>query len=150
MKRLLPDKLGMLYHSVLYDRMVSFAHEKTPEFPAEIAVNKWLNRFYSYDPLIHILIDCNDNGIIIGHAILEIQEAFNRRIVTCYQLQQDSNNTKVSQIDTAMEYLDKLKAEVQADCIMLVVDKNASLYKKRYGYNKSREVLLKYDSTTSE
>ncbi len=145
MQRLYPDKLGMLYHAPLFDRMVVFAKERTPEFPAEIVVNKWLERFYSGDPLIHIIVDLDEKGLLIGHAILEILEMYGTRALTCYQVQSDFRH-KTGFDAEAFEYIDKLMQETNCQCMLVVIEKNAQMYKKKYGFQKSREVLIKWSN----
>lgn len=141
--RLKGDRLAMLYHYALYDRMTKFAKEHTPEFSCDAVVKKWLDRLYLDDDSLHIVVDINENGDIQGHAVLDVQEAFGNRILTCYQLSSDVRVSK-SHIDEAMEYIDKLCSEIDASCTMIIVEKNANVYKKKYGFNRVREVLIKW------
>lgn len=141
MMRLRPDRLGRLFYNSLYERMVKFATEHTPEFPADPVVHKWLSRFYNFDPLIHIVIDMDESGNIVGHALFEIQKGLGFTVLTCHQIYHDS--PKQGGIDEGMEYLDKLAVEVGATCIAVMVEKNANLYKKKYGFDTVRQVLIK-------
>lgn len=142
MQRLYPDNLGRLLHDPLYQRLISFGIQYTPEFPIIPVVNHWLNLFYNDDPNIHILIDYDSTGIS-AHSFIMIQEAFNQRVVMCHQVQDDKRSgTFISEI---MEYLDKLKSESGAYCIMANVPKNSKVYEKKYGYTIARAVMIKGD-----
>lgn len=143
MQRLLPDKLGMLYHAPLYERMVAFAKENTPEFPAEIAVSSWLQRFYAGDEHIHIVVTFNDDGAIIGHALMEIQNLYNIRVLLCHQVQRDKGAGGKDDHDVGMEYIDKLRESTGAICSLVTVAKNSKVYEKRYGYKILRTVMIK-------
>lgn len=145
MQRLLPDKLGRLYHAVLYDRMVAFATENTPEFPCEQIVMTWLQRFYAGDEDIQIIISTDATGNLTGHAVLEIQDRFGIRALLCHQACHDKGSgDKFHQgMAEAIEYVDKLRDTSGAVCSMMTVGKNAKVYEKKYGYKVLRTVLIK-------
>ncbi len=144
LQRLLPDSLGMLLHHQLYTRMVAFGKLYTPEFPIEPVVTTWLQRFYNSDPRIHILINLSSEMLITAHAILEIQEAYSTRVISCYQAQHDRNDRAI--IDQGFEYMHKLRDEVGAHCVVINAGKHTKAYQKQYGYRIARTVLINYIS----
>lgn len=154
MQRLLPNKLGMFYHAALYDRMVAFAKENTPEFPYEPVIRKWLERFYNGDDNLHILVKIDDKGEIVSHGVIDIQEAHGVRVVLCHQMSHD--NVKMSKVDMlaafaeAIEYVDKLRDSSNAVCSMITVSKNSKVYEKKYGYKVLRTVMIKVSSEEVE
>lgn len=140
MQRLLPDKLGRILHDQLFNRLVSFAENYTPEFPAELFATLVLKRFYEGDENLHIVVEIDDRLSISGHAVLDIQEAFGVKVLTCYQFAHDKAN--LAKMEPAIEYLVKLANETGASSIKLDVAKNSSVYKK-YGFEQARTVLLR-------
>lgn len=150
MQRLLPDKLGMLYHAPLYERMLAFAKENTPEFPAEIAVSKWLQRFYGGDNTVHIIVDMNDSGELIGHAFIELQNIEGIKVLLCHQMAWQKGTAKSADIDRGMEYLDKLRDNTEAVCSLITVEKNSKVYEKKYGYKILRTVMIKVSEVEHE
>ena len=140
MQRLYPDNLGRLFHDPLYSRLVAFGTQYTPEFPIIPVVNHWLNLFYNSDPTVHILVNQDATGIT-AHSFIIVQEAFNQRVVMCHQAQDDKRSGTF--IPEVIEYLDKLKVESSAECIMINVAKNSRVYEKRYGYTMARSVMIK-------
>lgn len=147
MQRLYPDKLGMLYHAALYERMVAFATTNTPEFPCEQVVATWLQRFYAGDDCIHIVVRLSDDGVIVGHAVIEVQESYGIKVILCHQVSQDkgalSPSEFVSETDAGIEYLDKLRDQHGAVCSLITVEKNSKMYEKKYGYKILRTVMIK-------
>lgn len=143
MQRLFPDKLGMLYHAPLYERMVAFAKANTPEFPAEIAVSAWLERFYAGDDRMHIVVSFNDDGAIIGHALVELQTIHGIQAILCHQLSHEKGTASVTDINEGMEYIDKLRDTTQSVCSLITVAKNSKVYEKKYGYKTLRTVMIK-------
>lgn len=150
LQRLLPNKLGMFYHAPLYDRMIAFAKENTPEIPCEPVIRKWLERFYSGDDNIHILVKFNDNGEMISHGVIDIQEMYGVRVILCHQMAHD--DIKMTKADMsiafaeAIEYVDKLRDTYDAVCSMITVAKNSKVYEKKYGYKVLRTVMIKVSS----
>lgn len=152
MQRLLPNTLGMLYHAELYKRMIDFAKANTPEFPCEPVVRKWLDRFYSGDNNIHIIISTNDDGALTGHAVVDVQESYGIRAVLCHQAAHDKVNgdSVYKGMAEAIEYVDKLRDTTDAACSMITVGKNSKVYEKKYGYKTLRTVMIKVSGELEE
>ena len=134
------DNLGRALHALLYLRLRDFCIEHTPELPAEPFVNVVLNRLYNGDPLLHVLVEL-ENNTIVAHAIIDIQEAFGNKVVYCHQLQRDKPD--ISAQDELMEAVDKLADYHNAVCIAFSVTKNSKVYEKKYGYTHARSVMIK-------
>jgi len=137
-------------HAALYQRIHDFCTKYTPEVPAEIVVNAWLNKLYTSDLRFHMLVHFDDNFNIIEHAVVEVQPAFNVMTVQCHQAQLDKPS--ISHAVQLMEYLDKLKAEVNAACIVFSMSDNRYVkqFEKRHGYKVFRTILIKTDSEAEE
>jgi len=137
MQRLENNSIGRLLHHLLYQRMVAFANEYTPEFPAESVVQFWLNEFYNGNGNYHILVDIDSNYNIKAHCVLIDNETFGLKTVICYQIK-DDNKTKTF-IDDCFTYADKLPVHA----IMFSVQKNSKVYQEKYGYIPIRTVMYK-------
>lgn len=144
MIRLCNDNLGRMLHAPLYARLRAFCLEHTPEFPAEPVVNTWLQRLYNSDPTFHILVTLNDEYIITEHAVIDSQIAFGKTIIQCHQAELDKSN--VANANEIMEYLNKLRAETNADCIVFSLAKYSKAFEKRWGYKIFRTVMIKSDT----
>lgn len=140
--RLTNDNGGRLLHSILYDRMYKACVELNPEMPANAVVNAWLTQLYNSDPSMHVLVNL-ENGTVTEHAVITINEAFGVRVVYCHHIVKDKP-TK-DNVAYYMEYLDKLKEQVNASLIAFSVAKNAKVYEKQYGYKSIRTVMIKSD-----
>jgi hypothetical protein len=139
--RIGPTPLGMLLHKDIYDRMVRFASEYTPEFPAEPVVTQWLQRAYAGDESMHILVTLNEGVKITGHIVVEIQSVYGYKAVWCHQAYGDKNNT--STVDAGVEYIEKLCAQSRAVCSLFTVVKYNKALEKKYGYRTIRTVMIK-------
>lgn len=151
MIRIYNDNLGRALHSVLYQRLHAFCTKYTPEFPPEPVVNTWLSRLYNSDPTFHLLVNMNDKFEITEHAVVDVQVNFNLVTVQCHQAQLDKPS--ISHAVELMEYLDKLKAETNAVCIVFSIadSKHAKTFEKRHNYTVFRTVLIKTsDNSESE
>lgn len=147
-QRLLNDALGRLLHQQLFDRMVKFCEQYTPELPAVPVVTIWLSRFFQDDANIHILVTLSDNYVITGHNFIEVQEAFGYRVVVCHQAQADKGSS--GSLDEGIEYIDKLRETIGAYCSLFTVTKHIKGLEKRYGYKLARTVMVKYESDNDE
>lgn len=139
--RIQADALGRLLHHQIYARMVAFAQEYTPEFPAEPIVTAWLNRVYSGDEKMHVLVTLNEQTVITGHIVVEVQDVYGYRAVWCHQAQGDKGNN--STVDKGVEYVEKLCALTGAVCSLFTVVKNVKMLEKKYGYKTMRTVMVK-------
>jgi hypothetical protein len=115
----------------------------TPEFPAEVAVNNWLSRLYQGDTSIHILVELDDKYNITEHALVDISQFLNIKVIHCHQAQHDKPS--ISHAVELMEYLDKLCEHEQASCIIFSIadPKHAKTFEKRHNYKILRTVLIK-------
>lgn len=146
MIRLRNTNFARAIHQLLYERMVPLCVEYMPEEVARLLVSDWLNRLYSDDPSIHILINMNDeNTAIVEHAVIEVQTALNGavKIIMCHQCQHDK--PLLSHIGEGIEYMDKLAVELNATCKMIYVSKHSKALEKKYGYHSVRTCMVKYD-----
>jgi hypothetical protein len=139
--RLTNDAFAMTLHLSLYKRMMDFCAQHTPYFPAEPIVTAWLQRLYSGDTTLHILIRLDDDFNIVDHAVIDVQEGHGFRAVHCYQVQADKPG--LDKINEGIEYIDKLCAEVNAVCSVMFVQKNAKAIEKRYGYRPMGTMMIK-------
>ena len=139
--RLQNDKLGRLLHDVVYQRIINFCTEYTPEIPAQVIADTWMQRVYNNDNNLHIILDLDGQYNVLGHAVIDLQDHFGYKVVHCYQVQGDK---KGSMLETAfgMEYLDKLAASVGAYYTIFYVKKNIKALEK-YGYKAARTAMLK-------
>lgn len=144
MIRLGNDNLGRMLHASIYARLRNFCVQHTPEFPPELVVNAWLQRLYNSDPTFHLLVTLDDSYKIIQHAVIDIQDAFGKVFIQCHQAQTDKPN--VAQTDEIMEYLEKLKADTQAACIVFMTTRPTKAFEKKWGYKIFRTVLIKTNS----
>jgi hypothetical protein len=138
----------MLYHADLYDRMLAFANEVTPEIPAEPIVKRWLERLFNGDRNLHVIISTDSKGSLTGHAVVDVQEAYGIRAVICHQASHDkgSGDSFHKGMAEAIEYVDKLRDSTGAVCSVINVAKNTKVYEKKYGYRISRTVMIKVSS----
>lgn len=150
MIRLHNDNLGRGLHKALFDRLYNFCVKHTPEFPAEIAVNNWLGRLYQSDNTIHILVELDDKFAIIEHALVEVSTFLNIKVIHCHQAQHDKPS--ISHAVELMEYLDKLKEQENASCIIFSIadPKHARQFEKRHNYKILRTVLIKVDEGSED
>ena len=142
-QRLQNDQLARLLHSQLYDRMIAFCEQYTPEVPAEAIVTTWLNRLYNNDSNLHIHVTLDANYKITGHTVIDVQEAYGRKVVWCYQAQADKGNSTT--LDEGVEYIEKLRSFVGADCSVFSVTKHVKGLEKKYGYKIARTMMIKYE-----
>jgi len=140
-QRLTNDNLARALHQPLYQRMIAFCQQYTPEFPPETIVSSWLNRLYSNDDNIHILIVLNDTYNIVGHVVITVYEDYGYKVVHCHQAQADKGHT--GSIDEFMEYVDKLVTITGAYCSIMTVTKHIKSLEKKYGYKQSRVTMIK-------
>ena len=140
-QRLQNDALARILHNSLYQRLLLFCQQYTPELPAESIVAMWMSRLFQGDPNLHILVTLDDNYKITGHAVIDIQEAYGCRVVFCHQAQGDKNNTGT--VDEGVEYVDKLVEQIQADSSCFVVTKHIRSLEKKYGYKVARTMMIK-------
>ncbi len=150
MIRIYNDNLGRALHSALYQRLYTFCTQHTPEFPAEPVVNAWLSRVYNSDLSFHLLINHNERFEITEHAVVDVQKSFGQTVIQCHQVQYDKPN--MANVNEIIEYLDKLKAETNAVCIVFSManTKHAKTLEKRYNYKLFRTVLIKTDTEEVE
>jgi hypothetical protein len=149
LQRLQNDALARILHNSLYQRMLTFCEQYTPEFPAHFIVSSWMNRLFSGDSNLHILVRLKEDSYkIIGHAVIDVQEAYGHRVVFCHQVQGDIAN--VSHVDEGAEYIDKLVAAVGAQCSVMYTSKHVKAYEKKYGYKSVRTVMMKCVSDEAE
>ena len=140
MIRVINDTLGRMLHVALHDRMVKFAEQNTPEFPAEQVVNNWLSRMFLNDPSLHIIVDLDSNYKILSHAVIEVQEVYGKRAVIAYQVQGDKSS--LISLNAGLEYIEKLGYAVGAYSIGVSVQKNVKAIEKK-GYQIFRTVMFK-------
>ncbi len=140
-QRLINDNLSRALHQRLYERMRTFCRKYTPEFPADTVVSTWLNRLYSGDDTIHILVVLDDNYNIVGHVVVTVYKDHGYTIVHCHQAQADKGHT--GSIDEFMEYIDKLVSISNAYCSVMTVTKHTKGLEKKYGYKQSRVTMIK-------
>lgn len=142
--RLRNDTLGRLLHNAVYQRIIKFCEQHTPELPAQVVADTWMQRVYSDDNNLYILLDLDEQYNILGHAVIEVQDQFGYRVVHCYQAQAEVQKKSITSLDFGFEYLDKLAAEVGAVCTVFYASNNIKGIEKRYGYQSVRTVMLKY------
>ena len=142
MLRLTNDTLGMALHIALYQRLLAFCQQYTPEFPAEPIVQNWLTRLYNGDDTLYIVVTLDSAYNITHHSLIEVTENFGYRVVFCHQTMIDKGST--AKLDEVMEYLDKLAEQQEAVCISATVSKNVKVYEKKYGYTQSRVSIVKW------
>jgi hypothetical protein len=142
------DHLGKSLHGVLFNRLTAFAAELTPEAPAGPIVEFWLNRFYSNDGTIQLLVELNQQYEIIAHAVLEIQHFAGIIVLSCHQYQSDKSD--IHRVDEFVEYIRKLKHEIGAAFMTFTTVKNIKAYEKRYGFKAIRTIMLDFDTVPEE
>lgn len=135
------NSLSRALHNVLFERMVSFSNQYTPEFPAEPIVNEWLCRLYSDDARLAILVDFDNSFNLTGHAVVVVNEAYNTKVIMIPQLQDDKKDGKF--LGEVFEFVDKLREQISAYCSEIMVSKNVKALEKKYGYKAVRTVMLK-------
>lgn len=148
MIRIHNDNLGRILHFALHQRLYNFCIKYTPEFPAEIAVNNWLNRVFMSDPNLHLLVEVDDAYTITEHALVEVQSARVRvntdhKVIYCHQAQHDKPS--ISHAVELMEYIDKLREHegAIASIFSIANARHAAQFQKRHGYQILRTVLIK-------
>jgi hypothetical protein len=143
MIRVFNDHLGRALHATLYTRLAQFCAQVTPEVPYEPVVTAWLTRLYTSDFNLHILVALDDQYNITDHAVIDVTHTMNTTIIYCYQVSKDTADLHT--LDDVMAYLDRLKEEHHAHCIVLNMSKHARAMEKRYDYTIARTTLIKYD-----
>lgn len=138
--RLENNTITRMLHSAIYDRLISFCNQYTPEFPAEPIVTGWLNRVFFNDPNLYIYVDLDDKYKITGHCVIDLQELHGYRILHIHQVQADRGN-KVT-IQEALENIEKLRVALDVKTVIFYVTKHIKGLEK-YGYKVSRTVMLK-------
>lgn len=141
MQRLVNDALSRILHHSLYERMVTFAQQYTPEAIAENVVASWLNRLYLGDPNLYIIVDLQDGFKLVGHAVIDIQDNYGCKILHCYQAQGEKNS--VIALTEGAEVIDKIAAEVNADCAIFYVAKRVKVLEDKFGYQSVRTLMMK-------
>jgi hypothetical protein len=144
MIRVFNDHLGRALHATLYTRLAQFCSQITPEVPYEPIVANWLQRLYTGDMNLHILVTLDDQYNITEHALIDIQRVFEHIVIYCHQVAIDKPNT--ASFDDVMGYLDQLKVDLQAACIVLSMAKNVKAMERRYNYKIMRTTMIKVDS----
>jgi len=139
--RLQNDALARILHSSLYDRIASFCEKFTPEVPANVFAGNILARLYNSDDRLHILIDVDEDYKIKGHAILEVQQQGDCKVIFCYQAQGDKG-TNIT-FDAGMRYVDELAAAINAHSAMFTAVQPSKAFEKKYGYKAVRTVMVK-------
>ncbi|SRR6266446_8178897 len=143
MIRVINDSLGRALHNMLYDRLMNFCTEYTPELPGEPVVQSWLDRLYRGDNNLHIIVRLSENySKILAHMVVDVQDVYGSKIILCHQVQSEKNS--ILEISEGMEYMDKLAEYIQASCIIAYVSKNAKVLEKKYGFTLSRSVMVKH------
>lgn len=142
MIRVINDSLGRALHPMLYDRLLNFCTQYTPELPGEPVVQSWLDRLYKGDNNLHILVELDTNFKIITHFVIDIQEIYGCRIALCHQVQTEKG-VSPSLWKEGIEYLDKFAQAAQAICTVIYVTKNIKVLEKQYGYKVSRTMMIK-------
>lgn len=140
-QRLQNDALARLLHSQLYDRMIKFCEQYTPEIPAEPIVTTWLSRLFQGDSNLHILVTLDNSYQVKGHAVVDVQQAYGFTVVQCYQAHADKGYT--STLDEGIEYVEKLADFVGAKCSLFSVTRHMKGLEKRYGYKVVRTTMMK-------
>ena len=146
--RLTNDTLGRVLHNALYQRMLTFCQEYTPEFPGDIVVQGWLSRLYNDDQNLHILVNLDNNYKITGHCVIDVQEAYGNKVIFVHQAAADRGNSVT--MDEGMEYVNKLANEIGAICISAAVAKNSKVYEKKYGFTAVRTQVVKFFGDADE
>lgn len=139
--RLQNDTLARVLHNSLYERIIDFCTRYTPELPASIFAGNILSRLYSGDDRLHILVDIDNDYKIKGHAILEVQQQSDCKVIFCYQAYGD-RGTNVT-LDQGMQYVDDLAAAVGAESAIFTVTQHSRVLEKKYGYKATRTVMVK-------
>jgi hypothetical protein len=148
MIRVFNDHLGRALHATLYTRLAQFCTQITPEVPYEPVVTSWLTRLYNGDFTLHILVNLDEQYNITDHAVIDVTQAMNTTIIYCYQVSKDTADLHT--LDEVMAYLDRLKEEHHAHCIVLNMSKHVKAMEKRYDYTIARSTLIKYDTVDSD
>lgn len=139
--RLLPDALGRMLHNTIYQRIVNFCNQYTPEIPGEEVAKVWLQRFFNGDNDLHILVNLADNYTITSHSIIDVQKAFGQVIVFCHQVQSDKGST--GSIEIGMEYITKLAEQSGAYCIVMNSGNHSKALQKKFNFEVVRSVMIK-------
>lgn len=142
------NNLARIFHEPLYQRMIAFGQQYTPEFPIEPIVEEWLKRLYAGDTKLHILVTYTNGGMLNGHAVIDVQEHYGYRVVYCHQAQVDKGSE--GSIDEFVEYIDKLRSLTNAYCSIFTVAKHIKGLEKKYGYKTTRATMIKYGETDED
>lgn len=142
MIRIINDSLGRALHPMLYDRLLNFCTQYTPELPGEPVVQSWLDRLYKGDNNLHILVDLDKNFHIAAHVVIDIQDIYGTRIALCHQVQSELKSSATIMRE-GVEYLDKIAQLARATCTIIYVTKHVKSLEKEYGYKLSRTVMIK-------
>jgi len=134
------DNLGRILHNALYQRMYIFAQQVTPEVPPDNIVMLWLRTFYDdYNEHVHILVNLDDDYSITAHGVIIVGQEAGYTIVHMPQVQDDKKQGTF--LDECVEYAQKLKEQVNAQCIVFNVLKGERALEKKYGFKKARAVM---------
>ena len=126
MIRLQNGQLARILHQQLYQRMLNFAAQYSPELPAEPIINGWINRLFSDDPTMHIVINFDESTLkITEHAVIDIQQSYSTRIIVWHQCQHDTPN--IASLDEIAEYAEKLAVECNASSNIKVFQYTATV-----------------------
>lgn len=146
--RLQNDALARMLHNQLYQRLTAFCAEYTPELPPSVVVNSWLSRLYTDDSNLHLLVTVDDDYSVVGHAVIDVQSVHSYKVVYCHQAQADKGYT--STLDIGVEYVDKLVAAVGAYCAVFTVTKHIKGLQKKYNYQLTRTMMVKYNGESGD
>lgn len=143
MFQLLPNTpLARIVHAVLHQRMVTFAEKYTPLDIAEVVVTRWLNRFYCGDPDIIIMVQQDEGSFnLVAHAVIEIQQIGEARVVCGHQLEFDRKFE--GGLEEFMKLLDDLTVHIGAVGVCIEVSKNVKVFERKYGYTNTRTLMYK-------
>lgn len=147
MIRLSNNDLSKALHLALYNRMVNFAHQHSPELPAEPIVEDWLKRLYANDPTLHIVVNLESGFKIIEHAVIEIQVTPAGYIIVCHQCLRDKPNRAT--FEEGIAYIDELITAINAQAAIFFTNKHIKALEK-YGYTQSRVIMVKYAEKAGE
>jgi len=141
MNKLYNNPLGRALHDILYCRIVDFCHNYTPELPADVVATEWLNKFYSNDESIHILVNLDDKFNMTAHCLIIVAKSYSCTVIFCHQLQDDKKSGTF--LPECMEYIDKLAIQVNAACTSISVTKGVKVMERKYQYKTVRTNMVK-------
>jgi hypothetical protein len=138
--RLVNDSLARILHDTLYQRMLKFCNKYTPEFPGESIVTAWLQRLYSGDNNLHILVSLDSQYKVTGHCVIDVMDAYGYKVVWCHQAMADKGNKTT--VQEGLEYIDKLVIETNSVAAIFAVTNHIKGLSK-YGYTVTRTMMMK-------